>query len=92
MNEFSVSFNEVDQLILTDIYAASEEPIPEVNSKKLYNLVKQNNKNNSDFNVQYIQNFNDILKFLKKELKPDDILLTVGAGNIYEIGEKLVGE
>ena len=92
MDEFSVSFNEVDQLILTDIYAASEEPIPEVNSKKLYNLVKQNNKNNSDFNVQYIQNFNDILSFLKKELNPDDILLTIGAGNIYEIGEKLVGE
>jgi len=92
MDEFSVSFNEVDQLILTDIYAASEELIPEVNSKKLYNLVKQNNKNNSDFNVQYIQNFNDILSFLKKELNPDDILLTIGAGNIYEIGEKLVGE
>jgi len=92
MNEFSVSFNEVDQLILTDIYAASEEPIPEVNSKKLYNLLKQNNKNNSDFNIQYIQNFNDIVRFLKKELNPNDILLTIGAGNIYEIGEKLVGE
>ena len=92
MNEFSKCFNEVDELILTDIYAASEKPIPEVNSKILYDLIKQNNFNNNNFKAHYIKDFNDILKLLKNELKPNDIVITIGAGNVYEIGEKLVGE
>ena len=47
MEEFSKSFNQVDELILTDIYSASEDPIEGVNSQKLFTLIKdQKNKNN----------------------------------------------
>jgi UDP-N-acetylmuramate--alanine ligase len=93
MKEFSMSFDGVDELILTDIYSASEEPIPDINSNNLYKLVNQHKINeNINLNVHYIKKFKDIEKYLKNKLNPGDILLTIGAGNVYEIGEKIVGE
>lgn len=92
MKEFSESFDEVDELILTDIYSASEKPIHGVSSKKLYELIKKHKKkNNLNFTVNYIREFVDIKKHLIKHLQSNDLLLTVGAGNVYEIGEDLVG-
>ncbi|MGM0444929.1 MAG: UDP-N-acetylmuramate--L-alanine ligase [Bacillota bacterium] len=92
MKEFSRSFDGADELILTDIYAASESPIPGVNSNKLYNLVKKHkNDKNINMNVHYIKKFKDIEKYIKNKLNSGDILLTIGAGNVDKIGEKIVG-
>ncbi|HMA60097.1 MAG TPA: cyanophycin synthetase, partial [Halanaerobiales bacterium] len=93
MEEFSKSFDEVDELILTDIYSASEKPIEGVSSKKLFELIKEHKKyNNLDFGVKYIKDFKEIEDYLRHNLKPTDLLVTIGAGNVYEIGENLVGE
>lgn len=92
MEEFSESFDEVDELILTDIYSASEKPIEGVSSKKLYKMIKNHKENNDlDFKVSYIKDFDKIEDYLKHILQKDDLLITIGAGNVYKIGEKLAG-
>ena len=93
MEEFSLSFDNVDELILTDIYSASEKPIPGINSKKLFELIEKRKQTESlKTNIKYISDFKDINDYLKNNLKKGDLLLTIGAGNVYEIGEELVGE
>ncbi|MFW5976369.1 MAG: UDP-N-acetylmuramate--L-alanine ligase [Bacillota bacterium] len=88
LKEFSESFDLVDKLIVTDIYGAREDPVEGVHSKKLVEMIQVN----SDIDVKYIQEFDDIVFHLKKILKPKDLLLTVGAGDVYKIGERLLSE
>ncbi|MFW5998231.1 MAG: UDP-N-acetylmuramate--L-alanine ligase [Bacillota bacterium] len=88
LDEFSRSFALVDKLIITDIYGAREDPMKGVNSRKLVNLIKKN----SDTEVEYIKSFSDIIKYLKTILQPKDLFLTIGAGDVYKIGEQLVKE
>jgi UDP-N-acetylmuramate--alanine ligase len=93
MKEFSRSFDKADQLILTDIYSASEEPIEGVSSKKLFNLINEHkNENSLDIELNYLSKFNEIISYLKDNLSKNDLLITIGAGNVHEIGEALVGE
>ena len=88
MQEFSKSFELVDELIVTDIYSAGERKLPGVNSKKLVSLIKAN----TEVNVNYIDDFEEIISHLKQILKPKDLLLTVGAGDVYKIGKNLLTE
>lgn len=92
MEEFSKCFDKADELILTDIYSASEKPIENVNSQKLYDLIKKRiNDKELNLEVRYISEFQKIEGYLSQKLKPNDLLLTIGAGNVYEIGETLAG-
>lgn len=93
LKEFSESFDDVDVLILTDIYSASEKPIEGIDSERLYKLIKKHkNNNNLEIDLKYISKFDKISKYLSKNLLPGDLLITIGAGDVYQIGEKLVGE
>jgi len=78
---FLSAFNETDELILTEIYSAGETPIPEISGEKLAKGIAQYRT------VYYFPDFNNILDKLPFILKPGDILLTVGAGNIWQVGE-----
>ncbi len=92
MEKFSRSFDKVDELILTDIYSASEKPIKNVNSQKLYDLIKErSNDKELDLKVEYMSEFRKIEGYLSQKLKSEDLLLTIGAGNVHEIGETLAG-
>ncbi|MCF8000944.1 MAG: UDP-N-acetylmuramate--L-alanine ligase [Halanaerobiales bacterium] len=92
MEEFSKSFDKADELILTDIYSASEKPIENVTSQKLYDLIKKRIKNKElNLKVRYMSDFRKIEGYLSQKLQPKDMLLTIGAGNVYEIGETLAG-
>lgn len=86
MDEFVDSFEDIDHLIITEIYSAGEAPIPGVNAKDLALKVGRNN----DFKVEYIAGLNDIVKYLEGIVKPKDLILTIGAGNVFEVGEKLL--
>ncbi|MFW6256802.1 MAG: UDP-N-acetylmuramate--L-alanine ligase [Bacillota bacterium] len=88
MEELSYSFTSVDKLIITDIYAAGEDAISGVNAKKLVALTKEN----SEVEVEYIPDFADIKSYLMEILQPRDIVLTLGAGNVYEVGEDLLSD
>lgn len=93
LKEFSESFDRADELILTDIYAASEKPIREVSSEKLYKLIeKRKIKNNLNLKIKLISDFTKIKNYLTKQLREDDMLITMGAGDVYKIGEDILGD
>ncbi len=84
--EFGRSFLNSDIFICTDVYPAREEPIEGVTGKLIADAAK-------DFghkNVVYVKNKNDIPKVLKKITKKDDVVITMGAGDIWKYGEKFV--
>ncbi len=84
LNEFSESFFSADHVIITDIYAAREKNPGDVNSEMLADKVKLNQKN-----TYYIKTFEEIESFLRDNLKPGDVLITAGAGDIYKLADNL---
>lgn len=86
LQEFSESFDLVDHLIITDIYGAGEKPLPGVNAKELAELIVKN-KNKK---VDYIADLQDVVYYLEQVVRPKDIVLTIGAGDVYKVGEVLI--
>lgn len=86
-NEFIDAFEDADVLILTDIYAAREKDIYDISSYKLSQSIK---KKHPDKEVFYVKDFEDIVKYIKKYAIRDDITMTMGAGDVYKIGEMLL--
>ncbi|WP_331618333.1 UDP-N-acetylmuramate--L-alanine ligase [Serpentinicella sp. ANB-PHB4] len=83
LNDFSTSFSLADHVIITDIYAAREPDTGEVSSKDLADRIVPNE------NVVYIPEFETISTYLSKNVQPGDMVITMGAGNVFEIGEML---
>jgi len=77
-DEFSRAFNQADILVLTDIYAASESPIPGVTSEALANAIQEAGHKN----VHYYRSMQEGIEFLLKQTRPGDAVLTIGAGNV----------
>ena len=86
MDEFAGSFLGVDALVLLDIYPASEKPIPGITSERLAEkMTKRGQKN-----VTCFRHREQALDFLVAQLKEGDVLLTLGAGDVWKIGESIV--
>ena len=85
--EFSEAFTDIDQLILADIFPAREKDTGIVSSTMLGDKIRENGVDCVNFH-----DFKSIVDYLKKKLAPGDLLLTVGAGDVYEIGEMFIGE
>jgi UDP-N-acetylmuramate--alanine ligase len=85
-DEFLTAFEGADRLVLTEIYPAGEDPIPGMTGEALYQAIKRK----GHLDVQFVPDKNDIVAQVAGELKPGDISLTLGAGDIYRIGEALV--
>ena len=81
--EFCKAFESVDKLLLTEIYPASEAPIPGVSGQSLAQGIRQ--VSNTD--VEYFQDFAAIQAALPGELKEGDLFITLGAGNIWTVGQ-----
>ncbi|MFO7803610.1 MAG: UDP-N-acetylmuramate--L-alanine ligase [Desulfovermiculus sp.] len=86
--DFCRAFDQADVLVLTEIYAASEDPVPGVNGTSLAQGVRQV----SDTEVLFCPDLPHCLEALKEVLLPGDVLLTLGAGNIWQLGEQFVEE
>ncbi|MEO0241993.1 MAG: UDP-N-acetylmuramate--L-alanine ligase [candidate division WOR-3 bacterium] len=84
--QFGTAFFNADLLIITEIYPAGEKPIEGVTAKLIYDAVKKYGHKNA----LYIPELSNAVEFLKKELKPGDMLLTIGAGNIYKVGDEIL--
>ncbi len=87
-DEFLTSFYESDVVLVMDIYAASEEPIPGVDSQSLAKGIKAHGHKE----VYYVGNREKSLEFLKGFLKKGDLLLTLGAGDVWQVGIKYIEE
>lgn len=84
--EFTKAFDEVDILIMNDIYPASEEPIAGINSAVLCEAIRKAGKTH----VEYIPKTEDIIEYLLKTVQEKDTVATIGAGSIYKIGEAFI--
>lgn len=84
-DEFSSAFNDADELIITDIYAAREKDTGEINSYMLCDSVKKHG-----VNARYISSFEDIVEYVKSNAASGDLVITMGAGDIYKVGEVLI--
>ncbi len=82
LNEFSVSFNDADEVILADIYAAREKNPGDIHSKDLAEKLIQNGQT-----AKYFENFDLIADYLAENIKERDLVITMGAGDIYKVGE-----
>jgi UDP-N-acetylmuramate--alanine ligase len=78
--------NQIDELILTDIYPAGEEPIENITSKKLANAIKEKNSN---LKISYFASYTAATKHIKSILDKDDLLLTLGAGKVNCVAKEL---
>lgn len=85
--EFAEVLSQVDQVILAPIYAAREIDDGSISSDLLAKRI-----NELKGNAVSLGSFVEIKDYLKKQLQEGDLCLTVGAGNVYEIGEELIQE
>lgn len=85
LDAFANSFDESDVIIITDIYAAREKDYGDIHSKTLRDAISEHRDN-----AFYISGFEDIVKFIKENIKKDDIVVTMGAGDVYKIGEMIL--
>lgn len=85
LKEFAEVLECFDNIIIAPIYPAREKNIWNVKEEDLVNLIKENNKN-----VIYIDSFDKIVTYLKDNLKDNDLVITVGAGPINNVGLKLL--
>ncbi len=85
--EFGGAFNNADVLYLMDIFSAGEMPIPGVTGKLVANSVA---KNGSVAEVNYVPNRRDLIARLVADLRPGDLLITMGAGDVTLVGPAFV--
>ena len=85
-DQFVVSFNQADFLVVTPLYGAGEEPIPGVDSKSLYQGIKDHGHRA----VTFCPSREDSLALLLDEVGPGDVVLTLGAGDIHLVGAELL--
>lgn len=88
LSRFSKCFNLADKVIITDIYPAREEKIEGVTGKLIKDaMVKEGHRN-----VVYIEDKNDIPDFVIKDLRDGDLVMVLGAGDVYKVAKKLKAE
>ncbi len=85
---FHTAFYEADTLILLDIYAASETPIPGVSSEGLYAGIKAHGHRR----VFYMPAHDDVLQFLRNHMDEHDVLMTLGAGDVWKLAHAVCAE
>ena len=84
--EYGLAFTPADILILTDVYAAGEQPIPGITGE----VLKEEIERQTGKPVIYIADKDKIPRYLGEIVESGDLVMTMGAGNIYLVGEELV--
>ncbi len=85
LKDFFGAFVDADKIVLTDIYPAGEKPLKGINSEILFKGIKDTGKD-----IEYIKDRSEILNYLVDGLKKGDTLLTLGAGDVWKIGEEYI--
>jgi UDP-N-acetylmuramate--alanine ligase len=86
LGEFATAFNDADVLVLADIYAAGEEPIPGVSAEKLHQAVQACGHHDASLVLDRAQ----LAARLSERLREGDLVLTLGAGDITGVGDELL--
>jgi len=86
--EFSTAFYVADELLLLDIYAASEKKDPAVSAEKLAEAIRAHGHRR----VEYVGGQEAARERLEKMLGPGDVFFTMGAGDVWKLGAELTKE
>ena len=84
LEQFGTSFNDADTVFVLDIYAASEPPIPGITGERLAQTVQVLGK--KDGNVSYASSFDEAARQVVALAEPGDMVLTLGAGSVSQLG------
>ncbi|MCD1148010.1 UDP-N-acetylmuramate--L-alanine ligase [Peptoniphilus sp. KCTC 25270] len=87
LDSFSKSFNEADLAIITDIYAAREKDYGDIHSKTLVDAIQS-----TGCNAMYLSTHDEVLNYIKENAQAGDLVVTLGAGDVYTIGERYLEE
>jgi len=100
LNDFADAFSDADEIILAPIFPAREVFDPTISSEILAGEIKKSQKSSSPLNgvfnryennvARAFSDFDSIISYLKSSLQSGDILITMGAGEQYKIGEELL--
>jgi len=85
-DRFGKVFGDVDEVIINEIYSAGEKPIKGVNARLIVDSIKKNGRKD----VCYFRTRDEIVNYLERLVQPGDMVLIMGAGNIWTVGEELV--
>lgn len=85
LNDFASSLTLADNIIVTDIYAAREKDPGNISAKQIVDKINDLGKD-----AKYIPDFNDIVNYIIENAKPNDIVLTLGAGTVTNIGNMIL--
>ena len=83
--KFGMAFFDADCVIIHDIYSANELPISGISGETIFKEVKKSNHKK----VKYLPSKDDILSYLSEIVHPGDIIITMGAGDIWTVGQEL---
>lgn len=83
-DEFAESFEEADKIVMAEIYAAREKNIYKISSKELVNEIKRVHPAKD---IYYFGNFEEIASFVINNARSGDLVITMGAGDIYKVAE-----
>ncbi len=85
LNDFADALSNFDNIIILDIYAAREQNTFDISSKDLVNHINMNGKK-----ALYMPDFNEVVSYVKNNVKDNDIIVTLGAGTVTNIGPMLL--
>jgi UDP-N-acetylmuramate--alanine ligase len=86
LEEFFTAFNQADKLVVMDIYAAGEKPIPGISGQTLYEGIRKHGHKD----VTYFPDKEKLADHMVGVLKKGDLMITLGAGDVWKIGEQVV--
>ena len=89
MDDFGRAFRDADEVILTSIYAAREQPMEGVDGRQLLEAVRANQPATP---ACYLEHLDEIVRYLAEPARPGDMVLTLGAGNVREVSLALAEE
>lgn len=85
LSDFASSFGNADEIIIADIYPAREKDTGEIHATDLCKAIDAYHAS-----VQYIDSFEKIAAYVSSHASPGDLILTMGAGDIYKVGQMLI--
>jgi UDP-N-acetylmuramate--alanine ligase len=90
MDEFSAAFGNADTILVLDIYAASEPPIPGITGERLAQAIESASGKRGE--VHYARSFEEAARQAAELAQPGDMVLTLGAGSVSQLGPMVLEE
>ncbi|MDZ7726210.1 MAG: Mur ligase domain-containing protein [Candidatus Campbellbacteria bacterium] len=85
LKDFSLAFEDADQVLILPIYKAREKDDGSVSSKDLVKEIEKHHEN-----VTYLDSFEEAKDHIIKDAKENDVVMTIGAGDVYKVAESLL--